>query len=107
MREEWVDVCAIAAFEDDVPLAVPVAGQEIALYRVDGAVYATDNLCSHGHARLCDGYLEGHEIECPLHQGRFDVRTGQALCAPLTTGIRIYPVCTEGDRVLVNVAAQQ
>ena len=57
--------------------------QEIALYGVDGEVYATDNLCTHGNARLCDGFLMGHEIECPLHQGRFDVRDGRALCSPL------------------------
>jgi nitrite reductase/ring-hydroxylating ferredoxin subunit len=102
MSEQWLDVCAADAISEEIPLAVAVAGQEIALYRVDGQVYATDNLCSHGHARLCDGYLEGHEIECPLHQGRFDVRNGRALCAPLTTDIRIYPVRTEGDRVLVQ-----
>ena len=36
-----------------------------------------------GNARLCDGFLTGHEIECPLHQGRFDVRDGRALCSPL------------------------
>jgi nitrite reductase/ring-hydroxylating ferredoxin subunit len=106
MSEQWVDVCASAAIDDEVPLAVELHGQEIALYRVQGQFYATDNLCTHGNARLCDGYLEGHEIECPLHQGRFDVRNGHAMCAPLTADIRIYPVKTDGDRVLVNVAAR-
>lgn len=66
-------------------------GREIALYAVGDAVYATDNLCTHGLARLCDGFLEGHEIECPLHQGRFDVRSGKALCAPLKEDIRPIP----------------
>ena len=46
-------------------------------------------MCTHGEARLCDGYLIGHEIECPLHQGRFDVRSGEPTwspaCEPLTT----------------------
>ena len=59
--------------QEDV-IAVVVAGREIALYGVDGEVFATDNICTHGQARLCEGFLEGHEIECPLHQGRFDVR---------------------------------
>lgn len=103
MSEQWQDVCAVEAIDEEVPLAVAVGGREIALYRIDGKVYATDNLCSHGNARLCDGYLEGHEIECPLHQGRFDVRNGKAMCAPLTADIRIYPVKTEGERVMVNV----
>ncbi|WP_194725675.1 non-heme iron oxygenase ferredoxin subunit [Noviherbaspirillum malthae] len=103
MSEQWRDVCAVEAIDEEVPLAVSVDGREIALYRIDGQIYATDNLCSHGNARLCDGYLEGHEIECPLHQGRFDVRNGRAMCAPLTADIRIYPAKTDGDRVLLNI----
>jgi naphthalene 1,2-dioxygenase system ferredoxin subunit len=46
-------------------------------------------------------FLEGHEIECPLHQGRFDVRTGKAMCAPLTEDLRSYPVKIEGGRVFL------
>jgi naphthalene 1,2-dioxygenase system ferredoxin subunit len=95
----WID----AAAQDDVPqddvIAVDVAGRDIALYGVDGQIYATDNLCTHGHARLCDGFLEGHEIECPLHQGRFDVRSGAPSCAPVTEAVRSYPVRIEGGRV--------
>jgi naphthalene 1,2-dioxygenase system ferredoxin subunit len=105
MSEQWIDICAVEAVPEEEPIAVPCEGLEIALYRVEGEVYATDNLCSHGNARLCDGYLEGYEIECPLHQGRFDVRDGRAMCAPLTTGIRIYPVKTDAGRVLVKVAS--
>jgi naphthalene 1,2-dioxygenase system ferredoxin subunit len=78
-----------------------VGGKSIALYQIDGEVYATDNICTHGNARLCDGFLEGHEIECPLHQGKFDIRTGKALCAPLIDDIKTYPVRIEGNRVFV------
>ena len=79
--------------------AVTAGGREVALYGVDGEVYATDNICTHGQARLCEGFLEGHEIECPLHQGKFDVRTGAPTCAPVTEAIRSYPVKIEGGRV--------
>ena len=84
-------------------MAVNVQGKEIALYEVQGELYATDNLCTHGAARLSDGFLEGREIECPFHQGRFDVCTGKALCAPLTENIRVYPVRIENKRVFVNM----
>ena len=50
-----------------------VAGHEIALYDVDGDVFATDDICTHAYARLSDGWLDNGEIECPLHAGRFDV----------------------------------
>ncbi|MCY1562961.1 Naphthalene 1,2-dioxygenase/salicylate 5-hydroxylase system, ferredoxin component [compost metagenome] len=84
-------------------IGLQVGGRDIALYRVDGAVFATDNTCTHGQARLCDGFLEGHEIECPLHQGRFDIRDGRATCAPATDALRCYPVRIEGGRVFLQL----
>ena len=98
-NDNWVDALSTDDLPTDDVLGVAIAGRDIALYTVGEAVYATDNICTHGHARLCDGFLEGHEIECPLHQGRFDVRTGQAMCAPVTEAIRSYPVRIEGGRV--------
>lgn len=100
---EWTDVAAADAVPDDDVVAVVAAGRDIALYGADGQVYATDNLCTHGHARLCDGFLDGHEIECPLHQGRFDIRTGAATCAPVTEVIRTYPVKIEAGRVWLQL----
>ena len=104
MTTNWIN----AAAKDDVPegdvIGLAVEGRDIALYEVEGEIFATDNLCTHGHARLCDGFLDGHEIECPLHQGKFDVRSGQALCAPLTEDLRTYPVKIEGGRVFVALA---
>jgi naphthalene 1,2-dioxygenase system ferredoxin subunit len=103
MGTHWID----AAAHDDVPqddvIGVAVSGREIALYGVDGEVYATDNICTHGHARLCEGFLDGHEIECPLHQGKFDVRNGTPTCAPATEAIRSYPVKIEAGRVWLAV----
>ena len=99
MTTNWID----AAARDDVPeddvMGLAVAGRDIALYGVGGEVFATDNICTHGHARLCDGFLEGREIECPLHQGKFDVRNGMPTCAPVTEPLRSYPVKIEGGRV--------
>ncbi|AUT65534.1 MULTISPECIES: non-heme iron oxygenase ferredoxin subunit [Paraburkholderia] len=103
MTEGWIDVAAQADLPDNDVIAVKAGGREIALYSVDGEVYATDNICTHGHARLCDGFLEGGEIECPLHQGRFDVRTGKAMCAPLTDDLRSFPVRIVDARVIVQI----
>ena len=100
---QWID----AMSADDLPagdvVGVNVAGRDIALYTVGEAVYATDSVCTHGAARLCDGFLEGHEIECPLHQGRFDVRDGKPLCAPVIEPLRSYPVKLEGGRVYLRI----
>ena len=104
MSENWIDVLALDWVPEADVTSVIVDGLEIALYEVNGEVFATDNLCTHGAARLSDGFLEGREIECPFHQGRFDVCTGKAMCAPLTQDIRVYPVRIENKRVFVNIA---
>lgn len=101
MNNHWVDAAAVDALPEDEVIGVDLDGKSLALYKVEGAVFATDNICTHGHARLCDGFLEGHEIECPLHQGKFDIRDGRALCAPLSEDIKTYPVKIKGNRVFV------
>ena len=105
MSDNWVDVTSADDVPEDDVIGVDIAGKSLALYQVDGEIYATDNLCTHGNARLCDGFLEGHEIECPLHQGKFDIRNGKAMCAPLTEDVRTYPVRIEGIRVFVDLSA--
>lgn len=104
MSEQWIDSCSLDDIPEDDVIGVQVQGRDIAFYRVEEDVYATDNICTHGHARLCDGFLEGHEIECPLHQGRFDIRNGKAMCEPLTEDIRTYPIKIEDGRVYVALS---
>lgn len=103
MVENWTDVSAADDVPEDDVIGVQADGKDLALYSVGGQVYATDNICTHGHARLCDGFLDGFEIECPLHQGRFDVRDGKPMCAPVVEAIRTYPVRIEEGRVFVDL----
>jgi naphthalene 1,2-dioxygenase system ferredoxin subunit len=103
MEKQWIKVIELSDVPDNDVKAVNANGREIAIYGVDGSVYATDNICTHGNARLCDGFLDGHEIECPLHQGKFDVRTGKAICEPLTTDVLSYPTRIEEGAVYVEI----
>ena len=103
MKQEWSDAAAVGDLWIDAGTSVLVKGKDIALFRISDAVYATDNLCTHGHARLCDGFVEGFEIECPLHQGRFDLRTGQATCEPAADAVKTYPVRIDGGRVYLSL----
>ena len=99
----WTPVATLDDFAASDAIAVVVAGKEIAIFLVDGAVFATANRCTHGDARLCDGWVEGHEIECPLHQGRFDVRTGAATGAPAEIALATYPARLADDRVELQI----
>lgn len=103
MTENWTDAGAASDVPDDDVIAVTAGATELALYGVEGAIFATEAICTHGHARLCDGFLDGHEIECPLHQGKFDVRSGQATCQPATVALRTFPVRIDNGRVFVDL----
>ena len=100
---QWTDAAPVDEVPADDVVGMVVGGRDIALYNVEGQIYATDNVCTHGRARLCEGFLEGHEIECPLHQGKFDVRDGKPTCAPVTEAIRSYPVKIDAGRVFLSL----
>ncbi|KVV12823.1 non-heme iron oxygenase ferredoxin subunit [Burkholderia ubonensis] len=107
MDAEWIGAVAPDVVRNDGVIGVLVGGRDIALYAVGDEIFATENQCTHGDARLSDGFLLDDEIECPLHQGRFSVRTGIALCAPLTTCVRTYPIKIENGRVFVRLVATE
>ena len=99
----WLNVVRLSELSPDYPAACSVGRHRIAVYLVGDAVYATSNICTHQFALLSDGYQENGEIECPLHQGRFDVRSGKALCSPLTVDLATYEVDVRGDEVWVDL----
>ena len=84
---------------------VVVEGREVALYRIGGEFFATDDTCTHAHGSLSEGYVEGEEIECPLHGGCFNIRTGEATCPPATEALATYEVKVEGEDILVGIRA--
>src|ERR1700756_1692081 len=99
----WVKTIEAAAVEREGVAAAEVGGQRIALYAVDGAFYATSDVCTHASAWLSEGYLDGCLIECPLHQGLFDVRTGAAAVPPCTDPVRTFPVKVEEGFLYVEL----
>ena len=103
MTDNWIVASTLDDIPDDDVIGVSLDGKAIALYKSDGEVFATDDVCTHGQALLSDGFLEDGEIECPLHQGRFCIKSGKAMCAPLTEDIRTYPVRIDGEQVLLQI----
>ena len=100
--ENWVRVAAVGDVAEGSAIPVEVAGFSLAVYHLDsGEYFCTDNVCTHAFALLTDGWLEGNVIECPLHAGQFDVRTGKGLCEPIEEDLKTFPVRVEGDDILV------
>lgn len=102
MSTEWIAV----ARADDVPeggtLQTFCGDDVVCLYRVKGRVYATQDACTHGAASLSEGYVDGDQIECPFHQGLFDIASGKATGAPCTIDLRVYEAKEEGEEVLLK-----
>ncbi|BAI74450.1 rieske (2Fe-2S) domain protein (plasmid) [Azospirillum sp. B510] len=99
----WYKTIPAADVERDGVARAQAGGRRIALYAVEGEYFATSDVCTHGQAFLSDGYLDGHLIECPLHQGLFDVRTGAAAGAPCTVPVRSFPVKVEDGVLHVQI----
>lgn len=98
---DWHDAADAASVVEDEVVGCVVAGVHVALFRVAGEVFALHDLCSHGHARLSDGYVEEDCVECPLHQGLVDIRTGKPRSAPISEPVRSIPAREVEGRVQV------
>src|SRR5512138_3139441 len=79
-----------------------VDGEEAIVVRAAGELYAVGGLCTHYHARLCEGLLTGTVLRCPAHHSQFDVRTGEAICAPALDALPCWRVERVGDQALVR-----
>lgn len=99
----WHEVPGVESLGEDEAMAVTLGERAIALVRSRGSLYALNNVCTHQFALLSDGYVEDGCIECPLHQGRFDLASGAPLAPPVTEPVRVYPVKTENGKVYVDL----
>jgi naphthalene 1,2-dioxygenase system ferredoxin subunit len=82
---------------------VSVGKRSFALYRLGGRFYATDAFCTHGHALLTEGYIEGELVECPMHGGTFEIASGKPVGQPCVEPLIVYPVKLEQDQVSIGI----
>jgi len=97
----WRDLIALADLEPQDATPVTFEGRELAVYDTVDGIFVSHARCTHGAANLCDGYFDGKHIECPLHQGLFDARSGKALAAPARLNLRMVEARVVDGRVQV------
>jgi len=102
MSETWTKVAQVSDVPEDGTLLVGLGDDPVCLYNIGGRILATHDTCTHGQASLADGFIDNGEIECPLHQGRFNIETGKAVSVPCTEDIRTYAVKIENGVVLLK-----
>lgn len=75
----------------------------LAVFNLEGRFFVTDDTCTHGDASLCDGEIDGDVVECPYHQGAFEIATGKPAGAPCTIPLRVYAVKVEDGKVYAGL----
>lgn len=105
MEDGYRKVASLADLPDGEMKAVPAPdGVQVAIANIKGELFCFENACTHEDASLSFGWVLSDicQVECPLHEGRFDVRTGAPTQAPIEYPVRLYNVRAEGDDILVG-----
>ena len=100
----WKEVAVVSEFEKTDRKLVDLGDEKyIGLFRVGDDYFAIDGTCSHEKASLVLGEVCDHEVMCPLHGARFDLRTGRHLSLPAVRPVASFPVKVEGGKIQVEI----
>ena len=100
---EWVKVCATGEIDEEDLIRFDHGEKTYAIYNTEKGFFATDGMCTHEAEHLENGLVIGLVIECPLHQGRFNIETGRALSAPVCVDLKTYPTKVEDGEIYVSI----
>jgi 3-phenylpropionate/trans-cinnamate dioxygenase ferredoxin subunit len=101
---EWTVVCPVDDLDPEDVMRFDHAGRTFAVYRApDGTPFVTDGLCTHERVHLSDGLVMDHQIECPKHNGRFDIRTGVPLRAPVCVALKTWASRIRDGQIEIEV----
>jgi 3-phenylpropionate/trans-cinnamate dioxygenase ferredoxin component len=103
MTKDLVKVGVKTDLPEGAVKVITAAGNRVALCHIGDEFFAVADLCSHDGGPLGEGELFDHQIECPRHGARFDLRSGKPTCLPAVTAIPTYKVETRGDEIWVSV----
>jgi nitrite reductase/ring-hydroxylating ferredoxin subunit len=83
----WLKVAELADLTPGQGMGLDIGGKLVGIFLIAGRVYALSDVCTHAFALLSSGFVEGNEIECPLHFARFDIATGRCTSGPAETDV--------------------
>src|SRR3954463_5479477 len=102
-----IPVCRLAELPPGESFRLEVHPPVALFHTDDGELYAIDDTCTHQDASLADGWLEGCEVECPLHASRFDLRTGEVDAPPAKPPVRTHAVFVQDGHLYLKVSGEE
>ena len=99
----WFFVCETINVEVEDIVRFDHLDKTFCIYRLEDGFYATDGICSHEAVHLEDGLVMDEEIECPMHQGIFNIKTGKAISPPPCDDLKTYPVKVEEEKIYIQI----
>ena len=99
----WRALCAVGDVEEGMPRRVVVEGlPPLAVFQLGDEHFVIADTCTHGQASLSEGFIEGDQIECPWHAGRFCIRDGKAMAAPAVDDVVSWPARVVDGRICID-----
>ena len=105
--DDWNNVGTRDQVGPDQPLAASIGEQAFGIYDVDGQLHAIEDICPHAAARLTQGFVDGCEVECPLHNAVFDIATGRHLRGEPCRDLKTFPVRLVGAHIQIQTVSDK
>ena len=104
---EFVPIATVSDLPDGERLFVEIDDRELVVFNIAGDYFAIGDVCSHDDGPLGEGEVEGHNVICPRHGARFDIRSGSVTALPAVVDIPAYPVRVVGDQIEVGIPFEE
>ena len=87
-----IKICDLSEIPNGSTKKFEINDEEITICNINNQIFAINDNCSHDEASLQEGFIDGYEIECPMHGAKFDIRTGEVTCLPAVSQIKTYNI---------------
>jgi len=102
-EENWIEVGPTNSIDEEDVIRFDHQEKTFCVYRLKDGFYATDGICTHEAVHLEDGLVMDDEIECPMHQGIFNIKSGEAVSPPACKDLKTYPVKIDNDKIFIKL----
>lgn len=97
-------LCSLDEVDEDEPFRAEVDDIGYAVFKVGDLIFVCEDMCSHGPGLLSEGYVEDCQVECPFHQGKFDLHTGMPTAPPCEVPVKVWNPVVEDGAIYIDVA---